>query len=102
MLYTYNQIGWQNRVKYVSHPTEPSSILELFSAPIISPSITDLYERNLIRFLKRINLSPDALVQFAKQNPSTAEKKIISHISQDRFKIERGEIRKKLPQAMMH
>jgi general stress protein 26 len=22
MLYTYNQIGWQNRVKSVSHPTE--------------------------------------------------------------------------------
>jgi hypothetical protein len=23
--YTYNQIGWQNRVKSVSHPTEPAN-----------------------------------------------------------------------------
>jgi hypothetical protein len=75
--------------------------LELFSAAIISPSTTDLYERNLIGFLKRINLSPDACVQLAKHNPSAAEKKIISLISQGRLKIERGEIRKKLPQVMM-
>jgi hypothetical protein len=66
--------------------------LELFSAAIISPSTTDLYDRDLIGFLKRINLSPDACVQFAKHNPSTAEKKIVSLLSQDRLKIERGEI----------
>jgi hypothetical protein len=75
--------------------------LELFAAAIISPSTTDLYERNLIGFLKRINLSPDACVQLAKHNPSAAEKKIISLISQDRLKLERAEIRKKLPQVMM-
>jgi len=91
------------RTDIVPGSTEPASIFELFSAPIISPSTTYLYERNLIRFLKkRINLSPDPRVQFANHNPSAAEKKIISHISQDRFKIKRGEIRKKLPQAMMH
>lgn len=50
------------------------------------------YERKLLGFLKRVNLSPDGLVQFAKENPSAAEKKIISLLSQDRLKIERGEI----------
>jgi hypothetical protein len=42
--------------------------------------------------LKRINLSPDELVEFAKENPSVAEKKIISLLSQDNLKVERGEI----------
>jgi hypothetical protein len=48
----------------------------------------------LLGFLKRISLSPDAFVQFAKDNPSAAEKKILSlsFLSQDRMKIERGEI----------
>jgi hypothetical protein len=42
--------------------------------------------------LKRVNLSPDELVEFAKENPSAAEKKIISLLSQDNLKVERGEI----------
>jgi hypothetical protein len=42
--------------------------------------------------LKRVNLSPDGLVQFAKENPSAAEKKIISLLTQDRLKKEKGEI----------
>jgi hypothetical protein len=46
----------------------------------------------LLGFLKRVNLSPDGLVQFAKENPSAAEKKIISLLTQDRLKIEKGEI----------
>jgi integrase len=65
---------------------------ELFSAAIRSPATRDPYERKLLGFLKRVNLSPDAFVQFAKDNPSAAEKKIISLLSQDRLKIERGEI----------
>ena len=65
---------------------------ELFSAAIRSPATRDPYERKLLGFLKRVNLSPDGLVQFAKENPSAAEKKIISLLSQDRLKIERGEI----------
>jgi hypothetical protein len=46
----------------------------------------------LLGFLKRVNLSADGLVQFVKENPSAAEKKIISLLSQDRLKIGRGEI----------
>ena len=65
---------------------------ELFSAAIRSPATRDPYERKLLGFLKRANLSPDAFVQFAKDNPSAVEKKIISLLSQDRLKIERGKI----------
>jgi hypothetical protein len=65
---------------------------ELFSAAIKSPATRDTYERKLLGFLKRIDLSPDAFVQFAKDNPPGAEKNIISFLSQDRLKIERGEI----------
>jgi hypothetical protein len=46
----------------------------------------------LIGFRKRINLSPDSFVQFAKDNPSAAEKQIISFLSQDKLQIEKGEI----------
>lgn len=65
---------------------------ELFSAVVRTPATRDPYERKLLGFLKRVNLSPDGLVQFAKENPSAAEKKIISLLSQDRLKIERREI----------
>jgi hypothetical protein len=65
---------------------------ELFTAAIRSPATRDPYERKLLGFLKRVNLSPDGFVQFAKKNPSAAEKKIISLLSQDRLKIENGEI----------
>ena len=65
---------------------------ELFTAAIISPATTDPYERKLLGFLKRVNLTPDEFAQFAKESPSAAEKKILSLLSQDRLKIERGEI----------
>jgi hypothetical protein len=56
---------------------------ELFSAAIKSLATQNIYERKLLGFLKRINLSPAAFVQFAKDNPSAAEKKIIiSFLSQ--------------------
>jgi hypothetical protein len=51
---------------------------ELFSAGIRSPATRDPYERKLLGFLKRLNLTPDEFVQFGKENPSSAEKKIIS------------------------
>jgi hypothetical protein len=66
---------------------------ELFSAAIrSSPATRDPYERKLLGFLKRVNLTPDALVQFTKDNPLAAEKKIISLLTQDRLKIEKREI----------
>jgi hypothetical protein len=52
---------------------------ELFSAAVRSPATRDPYERKLLGVLKRVNLSPDGLIQFAKENPSAAEKKIRTH-----------------------
>ena len=46
----------------------------------------------MLGVLKRVNLTPDGFVRFAKESPSSAEKRIISLLSQDRLKIERGEI----------
>jgi hypothetical protein len=64
---------WVALLGQICHPSHRTRIsFELFSAAIISPSTTDQYERNLIRFLKRIYLSPDPRVQFANHNPSTA------------------------------
>jgi hypothetical protein len=63
---------------------------ELFSAAIRSPATRDPYERKLLGFLRRINLTPDEFAQFAKESPSAAEKKILSLLSQDRLKIENG------------
>jgi hypothetical protein len=51
---------------------------ELFSVVIRSPATRDPYERKLLGFLKRINVSPDDFVLFVKDSPSAAEKKIIS------------------------
>ena len=65
--------------------------MSYFSA-IRTPATRDPYERKLLGFLKRVNLSPDGFLQFAKKNPSVQKKKILSLLSQDRLKIERGEI----------
>lgn len=65
---------------------------ELFSTAIRSPATRDPYERKLHGLLKQVNLSPDRLVQPAKDNPSAEEKKIIFLLSQERLKVERGEI----------
>lgn len=48
---------------------------ELFSAAIRSPATRDPYERKLLGFLKRVNLTPDEFAQFAKESPSAAKKK---------------------------
>src|SRR5215208_782529 len=65
---------------------------ELFSAAIRSPATRDPYERKLLGILKRVDLMPDEFAQFAKESPLAAEKKILSLLSQDRLRIERGEI----------
>jgi hypothetical protein len=65
---------------------------ELFSAAIRSRATRDPYERKLLGFLKTVNQTPNEFAQFAKENPSAAEKKIIPLPSQDRLKIEKGEV----------
>ena len=65
---------------------------ELFSAAIRSRATRDPYERKLLGFLKTVNQTPNEFAQFAKENHSAAEKKIIPLPSQDRLKIEKGEV----------
>jgi hypothetical protein len=66
--------------------------IELFRAAIKSPATRDPYERRLIQFLKIIKLAPDDLVAAAKKNSSSIEKQIISFISKQNSRAEKGEI----------
>jgi hypothetical protein len=47
---------------------------ELFSAAIRSPATREPYERKLLGFLRRINLTPDEFAQFAKESKETRKK----------------------------
>ena len=66
--------------------------IELFKAAIRSPSTRDPYERRLIGFLRTVNLVPDDFVAMAKENCSSVEKMIISFISTQNLRAQRGEI----------
>jgi integrase len=66
--------------------------IELFRAAIRSPSTRDPYERRLIGFLRTINQVPDDFVAMAKKNTSSVEKMIISFISTQNSRAQRGEI----------
>jgi integrase len=66
--------------------------IELFRAAIKSPATRDPYERRLIQFLKIIKLAPDDFVTAAKKNSSSIEKQIISFISKQNSRAEKGEI----------
>jgi hypothetical protein len=66
--------------------------IELFRAAIKSPATRDPYERRLIQFLKIIKLAPDDFVAAAKKNSSSIEKQIISFISKQNSRAEKGEI----------
>ena len=66
--------------------------IELFRAAIKNPATRDPYERRLIGFLKMVNMTPDEFVNLAKKNPLLAERKIISFISTQNLRAEKGEI----------
>jgi hypothetical protein len=66
--------------------------IELFRAAIKSPATRDPYERRLIHFLKIMELAPDDFVAAAKKNSASIEKQIISFISMQNSRAERGEI----------
>lgn len=67
--------------------------VDLFRAAIKSQATRDPYERRLIGFLKRMDAeSPVAFAEFAKNNPITAERKIIAFLSSERARAEQGEI----------
>jgi integrase len=66
--------------------------IELFRAAIKSPATRDPYERRLIHFLKIMKLAPDDFVAAAKKNSSSIEKQIISFITKQNSRAEKGEI----------
>jgi hypothetical protein len=49
--------------------------IKLLSAVIRNPATREPYERKLLGFLKRISMSSDAFLQFAKRNPPAAEER---------------------------
>ncbi|HYA85362.1 MAG TPA: hypothetical protein VEH06_18235, partial [Candidatus Bathyarchaeia archaeon] len=52
----------------------------------------DPYERRLIGFLKNVMMTPDEFVAKAKSQPSTLERILISFISGENVRAEKGEI----------
>jgi hypothetical protein len=66
--------------------------IELFRAAIKSAATRDPYERRLIQFLKNIKLAPDDFIAAAKKNSLSIEKQIISFISKQNSRAQKGEI----------
>jgi integrase len=64
----------------------------LFRAAVRNPITRDPYERRLINFLNTIGMRPDEFVHKAKMKPGEAEKKIISFVSMQNERYEKGEI----------
>ncbi|HZO10875.1 MAG TPA: hypothetical protein VFB48_02045 [Nitrososphaeraceae archaeon] len=69
-----------------------SVLIELFGAAIKSPATCGPYETRIISFLRTIGLSPDRFVQMTKNELSFIEKKLISFISNQNARAEKGEI----------
>jgi hypothetical protein len=66
--------------------------IEQFRAAIRNAATRDPYERRLIGFLKSVMMTPDDLVAKAKSQPSSIEKILISFISAQNLRAEKGEI----------
>ena len=78
--------------KNVDRSVLQGECIELFRAAIKSPATRDPYERRLISFLRTMNLTPDEFVQSAKKDPSFIERKLVSFISMENSRAEKGEI----------
>jgi len=78
--------------KNVDRSVLQGECIELFRAAIKTAATRDPYERRLISFLRTMNLTPNDFVQLAKKDPSFIERKIISFISVENSRAERGEI----------
>ena len=80
-------------VKKVDRTFLQGQSVELFRAAIKSQATRDPYERRLIGFLKSMDAkSPDAFIEFAKNNPTLAENRIIAFLSSERARADNGEI----------
>jgi len=67
-------------------------ILDMFKAAIKSPVTRDVYERRLLNFLGHLKMTPEGFLSIAKENPGTAEKKIITYAFELKERNEKGEI----------
>ena len=80
-------------VKTVDRTFLQGQSAELFRAAIKSQATRDPYERRLIGFLKSMDAeSPDAFVEFARNNSALAENKIIAFLSSERARANHGSI----------
>ena len=76
-------------VKTVDRTFLQGQSVELFRAAIKSKATYDPYERRLITFLKRMNAkSPDTFVEFARNDPTLVENKIIAFLSSERARAD--------------
>jgi integrase len=66
--------------------------IEQFRAAMRNAATRDPYERRLIGFLKNVMMTPDEFVAKAKSQPGTIEKILISFISAENDRVEKGEI----------
>jgi hypothetical protein len=88
-----SQLEKEMAVKIVDRTFLQGQSAELFRAAIKNQATRDPYERRLIGFLKRMDAeSPDAFVEFARNNPVLTENKIIAFLSSERARADRGEI----------
>ncbi|MGA9154226.1 MAG: hypothetical protein WBZ36_26890, partial [Candidatus Nitrosopolaris sp.] len=62
------------------------------SRAIRNAATRDPYERRLIGFLKNVEMKPDDFVAKAKSQPGIIEKILISFISAENDRVEKGEI----------
>ena len=67
-------------------------VLEIFKAAIKSPVTCDVYERRLLNFLEHLKMTSEGFLSIAKENPNTAEKRIISFAFELKERNEKGEI----------
>src|SRR5215831_116000 len=66
--------------------------IEQFRAAIRNAATRDPYERRLLQFLKMVRMTPDELVAKAKSQTRAVEKTIISVISAENLRAEKGDI----------
>ena len=66
--------------------------IEQFRAAIRNPATRDSFERSLVRFLKSVKMTPDEFVAKARSQRDRIEKILISFISGQNDRVEKGEI----------
>ncbi len=69
---------------------------ELFSSAIRSPATRDPYERKLLGFLKRVNLTPDELAQIAELTKQVSEVKETVNILIAQIQMLRSDVKSKI------